>query len=214
MPFRRRRSPRHGRRAAGPGRWDSARRSLANRSPARHARGAQVGPRRRRPGTAAGVSSPWNCSSACGTACSALRSTSCGAALTNSSTGVTKGGRRRASSAARCRRHVARALRRRARSRSHRRRPATAASTSSSRVRPQILMRVRARQGAGAQGSQSIAGGALGQAAWRHRSTGPTKYRPSGAKVGAAASRLRAASTSAIQPRRLRGPGPPPPGSP
>ena len=55
-----------------------------------------------RPGAShcAGLSSPWNCSSACGTAASAARSSASGA-LTSSSTGVTKGGRRRASTPAR-----------------------------------------------------------------------------------------------------------------
>ena len=80
-PFRRRRSPRRGRRAAAPGRAGSGSRSLASRRPAPCARRAgTAGPWRAH---SAGDSSPWNCSSSVGMARSAA-STASGAALTNS----------------------------------------------------------------------------------------------------------------------------------
>ncbi len=59
---------------------------------------------------APGVSAPWNCSSACGTAAIAAWTAS-GGASTNSSTGVTYAGTSRASSASASGRHEARAAR-------------------------------------------------------------------------------------------------------
>ena len=215
MLSRRRRSPRHGRRAGWPGRRRNREANFSKSKGAavqRDARGAHEGARPAAgwpPGIAAGVSSPWNWSSRAGHAARSAATTCAAGSLTNSSTGVTKGGRRARQLGGALRRDEARALRVQ-----HEADRVGAGLHGGVHV---LLARQAADLDAGAASERSAswqpiirsraAAASPRRQSQRRRTPGPRKYRPSGEKVGAAASRLARRQHLAHPFRRLRGPG-------